>query len=116
MDLKSRRKLIRTILPDDCGDITSDGRTVWVNSEVCLARFCPVSREYAAVIADASIGLRSHEEVAVRHPDNGPSEADWIDFVSNVNDRWGIVVGQEHTPLYIQRVEDVSTTETSPTT
>ena len=115
MDLKSRRKLIRTILPDDCGDITSDGRTVWVNMGVCVARFCPSSRDYIAVAADDSRSLLAHKEATTLHPEGGPSIADWIDFFNEVNDRWGILVGEEHTPLYIQRAENVSTAKASPT-
>jgi len=100
MDFKSRRKLIRTILPDDCGEISSDGRTVWVNLGVCVARFCPVSREYVAVANDDS--TVKHPEACTRHPESGPTLNDWVAFVNEVSDRWGILIGQEHTPLYIQ--------------
>lgn len=102
MDLKSRRKLIRTILPDEGGDISSDGLTVWINRGVCVARFCPSSREYAAVASDDSSSILTHEDATIGHPESGPSLADWFDFVNEVNDRWGIVIGQEHTPLYIK--------------
>jgi hypothetical protein len=27
--------------------VSSDGRTVWVNKEYCVARFCPVSMDFS---------------------------------------------------------------------
>jgi hypothetical protein len=114
MDLNARRKMIRT---DEGGgyEVSSDGSTVWVNEVFLVARFCQFSREYVAVGAnDSSTGLE-YAEGAVTHPEGGPSSDDWIDFVNGVKGRWGIVIGQKHTPLYIQRAKDVGTTETSTT-
>jgi hypothetical protein len=102
MDLKSRRKLRKTTLPESMGEVFSDGRTVWVNLDFCVARFCPVSREYAAVDSEGNINLSAHPEASISHPETGPTTNDWIDFVNEVNSRWGIVIDQEHTPLYIQ--------------
>jgi len=114
MDWMSRRKLIRTILPDDCGDISSDGRTVWINKGVCIARFCPESREYVPVSRDDSRTGLEYEGGMRPHPQEGATLEDWLDFVNGVKGRWGIVIGQEHTPLYIKGPD--SATEASPTT
>jgi hypothetical protein len=114
MDLNARRKMIFTQYKGTEFEVSSDGRTVWVNKLIMVARFCPVSREYAAVSAtDSSTGIE-YEEEAVAHPESGPSLADWTSFVGVVKDRWGIVIGQNHTPLYIQRT-DVRTSEATPT-
>ena len=57
MDLNARRKMIRT---DEGGgyEVSSDGSTVWVNEVFLVARFCPFSREYVAVGADAPHALQ----------------------------------------------------------
>lgn len=104
MDQTARRKLLTTTHGEI--EVSSDGRTVWVNLVVCLARFCPTSREYAQV--------DQKEAKCVGHGDRTPTPQDWDDFVREIEARWGITVEAEHTPLYIKSQQDVSTTGASP--
>lgn len=115
MDLMARRKMVRTNYEGKDFEVSSDGRTVWVNTVVCMARFCPVSREYAEVHAEESYSGFEYEEGSVAHPEEGPSLADWTKFMDGVKGRWGIVIGPEHTPLYILS-DDVRTPEATPST
>jgi hypothetical protein len=114
MNFSPRGKMIRT---NEGGryEVSSNGSTVWVNEVSLVARFCPISREYVAVGANNSSTGLEYVEGAVMHPEDGPSPDDWIDFVNGVKDRWGIVIGQKHTPIYIQRTENVGITKTSTT-
>ena len=101
MDLQKRREFTSTIGADGKSEVASDGRTVWINRGICLARFCPVSHEYAAVgVGDSSDGL-SYEETTVKHPEGGPFDTHWAEFLVGVKNRWGIEIGPEHNPLYI---------------
>jgi len=101
MALQPRREFTSSIMPDGKSEVSSDGRTVWVNSGICLARFCPISREYAAVGADESSDGLSYEEITIKHPEGGPFDTHWAEFVAGVKNRWGIEIGPEHNPLYV---------------
>lgn len=102
MDTKPRRAFSSTILPDGKSDICSDGRTVWVNRGVCLARFCPVSHEYAAVVAEESSDGSGYREITIPHGTTDlPIALHWKDFVTGVKNRWGFEIGPEHNPLYV---------------
>lgn len=104
MKPQSRLEYKSTVSPDGLSEVASDGRTVWINRGECLARFCPISREYSAVDAkDSTTGVAYGVETH-RHPESGPTEADWAIFVSTVKRRWGIEVSEEHTPLYILKI------------
>lgn len=100
MTLQSRREFASTVMPDGKTDVSSDGRTVWVNRGVCLARFCPVSHEYAAIGAEESSDGLSYSEITVPHLQQGPFLPQWEDFLAGVKNRWGIEIGPEHNPLY----------------
>jgi antitoxin (DNA-binding transcriptional repressor) of toxin-antitoxin stability system len=88
-----RRKMLRT--PTSLVDIESDGRTVWVNQHGrCVARFCPISREF--LIDETKPWMVKHS--------HGPSIVDWTDFCSVVELAFHLNFPQEHRPLYIQDV------------
>lgn len=99
MDTSKRREYASTLLPDGESDVSSDGRTVWINRGVCLARFCPVSHEYSAVPAESADGVEYPEKVVQN--DGGPFRGHWDLFVLEVKNRWGIEISPEHCPLYV---------------
>jgi hypothetical protein len=100
MDLQKRREFTSTIGADGKSEVASDGRTVWINRGICLARFCPISHGYASVRADESSDGLSYEEITIKHPELLPS-VHWEEFLAGVKNRWGIEIGTEHKPLYI---------------
>lgn len=80
-------------------EFASDGRTVWVNKGVMLARFCPISQEF--VDPGNPLGLGNGAFVdAVKHPEDGPTEENWTEFVNNVKRLYGVEVPARHKPLY----------------
>ena len=100
MNTSKRREFASTLLPDGVSDVSSDGRTVWINRGVCLARFCPVSHEYAAVSSDESSDGVEYPGTMVQN-DGGPFKKHWDRFVLEVKNRWGIEISPEHSPLYV---------------
>ena len=73
--------------------VSSDGRTVWVNTGVgCVARFCPSSREYYSG-KDYSAQAMKHSQVVTAQ--------DWTSFVEGVQQRFGIHVGPQYKPSYV---------------
>ena len=73
-------------------EVTSDGRTVWINGPLLLARFCPVSREFCPA---------EDQMWTTAHPDYKPTAADWDDFVERVKSLFGIEIPARHRPLYL---------------
>ena len=93
-----RREFYSTLMQDVGIEVSSDGRTVWVNKDVCLARFCPISHEYTAVVTDGV----AYQEGTIPH--NIPDmliAAHWDNFVIGVKKRWGVKITNEHRPLYV---------------
>ena len=81
---------MRTTVVDQT-EVTSDGRTVWVNDrQQCVARFCPISHEYM-------ISMRNTE--TRKHAEDGPSFDDWESFRHGVEHRFNIVVDPKHAPI-----------------
>jgi hypothetical protein len=102
MDPSPRREFTSTTTPDGKSEISSDGRTIWVNKGICVARFCPLSHEYAAVEARGSSNGLGYRELLVPHNNTDlPMATQWVDFVVGVKNRWGIEIGPEHNPLYV---------------
>jgi hypothetical protein len=102
MTSQPKRELISTSVPDGKSEVSSDGRTVWVNKEMCLARFCLLSHEYGAVRAEDSANGFEYRELTVPHNTTALQIVDhWGNFVVGVKLRWGVEIGPEHTPLYV---------------
>lgn len=97
MALKERREYLSTATPDGKFEVASDGRTVWINGGICLARFCPISHEFLSVSSDQG----NHPELTIRHSDEKSFSSYWDAFVAGVKTRWEIEVGSEHKPLYV---------------
>lgn len=92
-----RREFASSVLPDGETDVCSDGRTVWVNRRgLCLARFCPISYEYAGVTPKDSVDGLSYVADMKYHLHKPFA---WVDFLDGVKKRWGIEIGPEHKPL-----------------
>lgn len=70
-------------------EVSSDGRTVWVNREMCVARLCPVSIEYFEVPDGSPYMVRS------------PGEKDWHQFQADIERMFGVQVGDEHRPKWL---------------
>lgn len=107
----SYRRPLRTSRHDKEGvpiEVSSDGRTVWVNGPLLLARFCPISREYVKPSSKVSQGSVTDTDegvfvqpLTVPHPEKGPTEEDWADFVASVQTRYGVRIEPKHKPAYI---------------
>lgn len=85
-------------------EVSSDGRTVWVNAPLMVARFCPVSREFGPALgATEGVAMLTAFEFGawdtVKHVDAEPTAADWEAFKAEVQRRYGLVVSDEHKPL-----------------
>ena len=92
MDTTIRIKMITTLVGTT--NIDSDGRTVWINRNCqCLARFCPVSREY---------NMHWRKPQVIRHRGAEPTLDDWESFVAVIDESFEIKIGPEHRPFYIQ--------------
>lgn len=100
MNTNERRDYLSTQLPDGKTDVSSDGRTVWVNRGTCIARFCPLSHEYVSVTVEDSSDGTAYPEMTIRN-DSGSIKSHWEYFVRTVKGRWGIEITPEHTPLYV---------------
>lgn len=75
-------------------EVTSDGRTVWVNSGFdgrCLARFCPKSAEI----------LTGIEKLGFRAERITDALLDWVWFKDTVKERFGVEIGEEHCPKWV---------------
>ena len=72
-------------------EISSDGRTVWVNSNqgICVARFCPISSEF----------FHPHFKCIIH--ENKEPQTYWSMFVEEVLSLFKIQIENEHKPLYI---------------
>ena len=87
------RRALKTDLIDDKTDVTSDGRTVWVNAPVCVARFCPISREFFPTV---------EQSWTIQHDDMKPTSDDWKHFVEYVQSLFAITIADHHhRPLYL---------------
>jgi len=73
-------------------EVSSDGRTVWVNGqEKCLARFCRFSTEY----------FQGETPQSIKHNPENLSQ-DWEDFVINIGLHFVVDVSK-HKPQYIEK-------------
>lgn len=73
-------------------EVASDGRTVWVNNPLCVARFCPISREFQPTV---------DQLWCIQHEDKKPTAEDWDHFVEHVKSLFGVTIDQKHRPSYI---------------
>jgi len=88
-----------------CGsyEVTTDGRTVWVNDEQrCLGRFCQSSAEALALCPDGRSDLVTYEMFAT-----GPTDGNWKRFVGKM-EAIGCVVPKDYMPGYVMPDEEVS--------
>ena len=85
-----------TTVSADGSEIISDGRTVWVNRPLCLARFGPICREF--FVGGLLRGDGESPPVVVQHAVDGPTLADWEAFVESVKTLFGIDVSDKHKP------------------
>jgi len=90
--MTSSKRDIRTDRINETTEVSSNGHTVWVNAPLCVARFCPVSREFQPTM---------EQFWCVEHPDMTPSMQDWQDFVSRVQSLFGVAVAEHHRPIYL---------------
>lgn len=96
---QERRELVSTRVGEG-REVASDGRTVWVNVQgACVARFCPLSREYLREVKGEERTQTVRHEWD-RHPEYIPT--DWDCFVEEVEHRFSIKIGPEHRPLYVR--------------
>lgn len=72
-------------------EVVSDGRSVWVNSHRCLARFCPISFELFLDDPRKDVVVRATEDRL----------ADWENFKTMVFKKYQVVVADRHRPTYI---------------
>ena len=74
--------------------VMSDGRTVWVNDTICLARFCGTSYEIANGV----------EELDIYEGGAGgrTTPTDWTKFKILVKKAHGILVPDEHKPNHLK--------------
>lgn len=75
-------------------DITSDGRTVWVNTSAgCIGRFGKAGIDIHRSMNDQAA---KGECLFCTH---GPTtKQDWTTFVEKMNEFYGVLVGPEHMP------------------
>ena len=67
-------------------EIVSNGRIVWINdSERCIARFTPN-------------GLEFFDRMLARYPVEGPNAEDWSSFLSLLQEKFLLTVGDQHRP------------------
>ena len=73
-------------------DVTSNGKTVWVNSSSkgCVARFCQLSLELMPNTATFS----------VRSEPTKHDGEDWDRFKAMVSNAYGVAVSDEHEPVF----------------
>lgn len=83
-------------------EVRNDGRTVWVNSGktgAALARFGPNGIDIHKEI-DPDAELDGTECLSCTH---GPATlADWGRFVREVQEFYGVTVGEEHRPTWLE--------------
>ena len=73
-------------------EITTDGRTVWVNSSVCLGRFSP-------------LGVDVHQDAEGQMAGGSQcldccQEPDWPRFVASMWEHHGVQVTDEYKPAW----------------
>jgi hypothetical protein len=74
-------------------EVASNGRTVWVNNPACVARFCPVSREFQPT---------AEQLWCINHDDAKPTMNDWQHFVDHVKSAFGVAIDAKHLPTYLK--------------
>jgi hypothetical protein len=78
-------------------EISTDGKTVWVDGPFCLARFGRLVQEYLYdVHFKETMGFESKI-----HVDGSPTQKDWDTFVKVVRDRFKIKVSKKYRPSYV---------------
>lgn len=87
-----------TVLLDKMAQITSDGRTTWVNGAVSMvARFGPNHCEvYAGDTTCNCVYSLAYTDL------RKTTELDWKEFKRRVKEHHGIDVPDEHRPAHIQ--------------
>ena len=76
-------------------EITSDGRTVWVNGPFnCLGRFGPFGIDIHRSFEEQK--TTGNECLHCTH--GGTTRADWDTFVVKMKEHYGVEVGPEHMP------------------
>ncbi len=75
-------------------EITTDGRTVWVNGPTCLGRMCPVSAE----VFDA----QSHPLVQIVTGKKTPSTKAWCWWVETMLAEHDIAIPDTYKPTWCQ--------------
>ncbi len=77
-------------------EVSSDGKTVWVNGVGCVARFGKVTHEIYSDVMVVPAFLHSKA-----HMDGIPTMSDWLDFVDRVFDAYKVAVEDKHRPAFI---------------
>jgi hypothetical protein len=75
-------------------EITTDGRTVWINRPILIGRFCPISGE---VVVGRDVETRVH-------PDKKPGQADWEWFKARMLEEHRVDVEDSFRPGYVSVV------------
>jgi hypothetical protein len=75
--------------------IETDGRKVWVNNPICLARFCPVSAEVFPKMNSAA-----HEGYLFHTTTHHTGALEWADFVQAVKTHHDIIIPDVFRPTY----------------
>lgn len=79
--------------------VSSDGRTVWVNSSMlCVGRFCPNSMEFYPKGHE----IASLTGLVVKKFKDTPVVNDWDKFKEDVRREYCISISDEHKPYYIK--------------
>jgi len=78
-------------------EVTSDGRTVWINTSICVARFGPNGYEVGDLAARFTRKGSSF--------DGQTTASDWTSFVAHVKKTLGVTVEETHRPTRLKNPE-----------
>jgi len=76
--------------------VSSDGRSVWVNKEYCVAIFSPVSMQFLPE------EYKHHVMTINNFKGNVPTKSDWNKFKEDVKREYKIEISDDHKPYYIK--------------
>lgn len=76
--------------------VESDGKSVWINGLVCVARFGAAGYEFNN-LTDSMFGFRATGR------DQMTTESDWVKFVRLARQMFNVMVGDMHKPVRLVR-------------